>query len=84
MKNGKLRKSIRTFTVVFERASEGGYVAHIPSLPGCVTQGETFEEAERMAKDAIQVYCTSLKKHGERIPQETEEIIEQVKVSIAA
>ncbi|MDO8734784.1 MAG: type II toxin-antitoxin system HicB family antitoxin, partial [Elusimicrobiota bacterium] len=52
---------------VFEKASEGGYIATVPSLPGCITQGETFEETEKMAEDAIKCYCESLVKHGESI-----------------
>lgn len=56
------------FTVVFERAQEGGYIARVPALPGCFTQGETLEETEKMAEDAIRAYCASLKKHKEPVP----------------
>lgn len=63
-----MQKKIRKFTVVFEKAEEGEYIATVPLLPGCVTQGETFEETEAMIKDAIKCYCTSLSKHGEPIP----------------
>jgi len=42
--------------VVLERAEEGGYVVHVPSLPGCVSQGETREEALRNIKEAIELY----------------------------
>lgn len=58
------------YTVFFEPAEEGGYVVHVPSLPGCHTQGETFEEAMEMVRDAISGYIASLKKHGESIPEE--------------
>lgn len=68
------------FLVYLERAEEGGYIASCPQLPGCVTQGETVEEALAMIKDAIQGYIASLQKHGEPIPPGIEENIEAAKV----
>jgi len=56
------------FTVVYEGQPEGGYVVSVPALPGCHTEGRTFEEAQKMAVDAIRSYIASLKKHGEPIP----------------
>jgi len=76
------KKKIMEFTVVFEKAPEGGYIAAIPSLPGCMTQGETFEETEKMAEDAIKCYCESLVKHGEPIPDETEEYVGKISVPV--
>jgi predicted RNase H-like HicB family nuclease len=49
---------------------EGGYSVTVPSLPGCVTQGDTLEEAIAMARDAISVWITVAEKHGEPIPEE--------------
>ncbi len=51
---------------------EGGYTVTVPALPGCVTQGETLEEAIAMAKDAIRLYIESLRADGEVIPEERE------------
>lgn len=61
---------IFTYTVVFEKAHEGGYIAHVPVLPGCSTQGETFEEAKENAKDAIAGYIEVLQEDGDEIPVE--------------
>ena len=44
------------FKVVLEEAEEGGYVVYVPSLPGCVSQGETRDEALDNIKEAIEVY----------------------------
>lgn len=66
----KTKIQIAKFTAIFEPAEEGGYTVVVPSLPGCVTEGDTLEEAVKMAKDAIQAYIESLKKHNESIPQE--------------
>jgi predicted RNase H-like HicB family nuclease len=46
----------RRYTVLFEPAEEGGFVATCPALPGPVTEGETLEEAREMVKDAIRGY----------------------------
>ena len=59
-----------SYSVFYEQDSEGGFVAFVPSLPGCHTQGETLEEAERNVKKAIGLYLESLSAHGEPIPIE--------------
>lgn len=72
---GQRQETIYSYTVLFEPAEEGGYVVHVPSLPGCVTQGETFEEARAMAEDVIQLYIETLKDSGDDVPVERENII---------
>ncbi|MBZ5624333.1 MAG: type II toxin-antitoxin system HicB family antitoxin [Acidobacteriia bacterium] len=59
-----------SYSVFYEQASEGGYVAFVPALPVCHTQGETLEETERNIKEAIALYLESLAAHGEEIPEE--------------
>ena len=73
------------YLVYLEPAEEGGYIVSCPTLPGCVTQGETKEEALAMIKDAIEGYIASLKKHGEPVPLGIEEAVEveRVEVTIA-
>ena len=45
------------YTIILEPdPDEGGYTLTVPALPGCVTQGETIEEAIVMAKDAIRLF----------------------------
>ena len=44
------------------------YVVRVPELEGCITHGETPEEALTMAEQAIEAYIASLQKHGEKIP----------------
>jgi len=60
MANKKNRKKILSYTVIYQAVPEGGYIAFVPSLPGCHTQGESLEEAERNIKEAVQVYLESL------------------------
>jgi antitoxin HicB len=68
-------EKLLSYTVIFEPAVEGGFVVSVPVLPGCLTQGETFEEARRNIKDAIAVYLATLKDLGEDIPRELSEPI---------
>lgn len=61
-----------SYRIFLRPEPEGGYTVIVPSLPGCITYGETIEEAKEMAEDAIKAYLESLKKHGEEIPDDTE------------
>jgi len=72
---------IYDFTVIFQPAEEGGYNVIVPALPGCFTQGETLDEAQRMAEDAIRLYCHSLSVDGEKIPQEHGQFVGRIQVS---
>lgn len=42
--------------VVLEPSEEGGYTAYVPSLPGCISEGDTEEEAFANIKEAIRLY----------------------------
>ena len=42
--------------VVFEPSDEGGYTVYVPSLPGCISEGDTLEEARQNIREAIQLY----------------------------
>ena len=56
-----------------ERAEKGGCVVYVPSLPGCVSQGETREEALRNIKEATELYLEDIK---EPLPKAGVEIAE--------
>ncbi|HYW70503.1 MAG TPA: type II toxin-antitoxin system HicB family antitoxin [Pyrinomonadaceae bacterium] len=65
------------YRVLIEQDEDGIFVAEVPSLPGCVSQGDTREEATRNIKEAIELYLESLRAHDEPIPPPiTEELIE--------
>jgi antitoxin HicB len=65
------------FRVLIEVDEDGMFIAHCPSLPGCVSEGATRDEAMRNVQDAIAGYVASLRKHGEPIPPPIhEEIVE--------
>jgi len=60
-----------TYRVLLNREPEGGYTVTVPTLPGCVTYGESVDQAIEMAKEAIGVYIESLIEHNEPIPDES-------------
>ncbi|QIR40058.1 type II toxin-antitoxin system HicB family antitoxin [Tolypothrix sp. PCC 7910] len=49
------------FKVVLEPSDEGGYTVYVPSLPGCLSEGETVEEALENIQEAIELYLEPLK-----------------------
>ena len=69
-----------SYTVLFEAAEEGGFVATCPALPGLVTQGDTLEEARLMVQDAIRGYLESLRKDHRAIPVERRPVLEEIHV----
>jgi len=66
---------ILNYKILLKKEPEGGYTVSVPSLPGCITYGETIDESIINAKEAIELYIESLKSHGEDIPTE-ENILE--------
>lgn len=69
------------FTVFCEPQEEGGYTVTVPSLPGCISEGDTFEEAQVNIAEAIESYLGSLMIEGDEIPvEEKEEVVSSVNV----
>jgi antitoxin HicB len=60
-----------TYRILLNPEPEGGYTVNVPALPGCITYGETVDEAIDMAKEAIELYIESLVEHGEPVPDES-------------
>jgi predicted RNase H-like HicB family nuclease len=58
------------FTVVVERDEDGLYVASVPLLQGCYTQGQTYEEALENIKDVIKLHIEARQELREPIPIE--------------
>lgn len=44
------------FHIVLEPGEDGGYTVYVPSLPGCISEGDTREEAIENIKKAIELY----------------------------
>ncbi|MEJ7637373.1 MAG: type II toxin-antitoxin system HicB family antitoxin [Singulisphaera sp.] len=56
------------YVVVIERGADGGYSAYVPDLPGCVSCGDSIEEAKSLIREAISLHVDSLQHHHEPIP----------------
>ncbi len=63
------------FKVLIERDEDDWYVATVPSLPGCISQGKTEEEAKKNIKEAIKLHLSALVEEGVPIkpPKEAKE-----------
>ncbi len=59
------------YTIILDPGvDEGGYTVTVPLLPGCITEGDTFEEAVANAREAIAGYVEALAQCGDAIPIE--------------
>ena len=56
------------YTVVLEQEPDGGYVANVPALPGCVSQGDTRAEALTNIREAIEVYLEDCREASDPVP----------------
>jgi len=61
--------------VVIYRGDDDFWIAECPSLPGCVSQGKTREEAAQNVKEAIRGYITVLQEDGLPVPEERCEVL---------
>lgn len=64
-----MKEKVLKYDVIFEEQPDGGYTVTVPSLPGCISEGDTFEEAKGNIAEAITAYLESLAKDGEEIPE---------------
>lgn len=65
----------RNFKVIFEHNEEGGYTVTVPALPGCITEGDTVEEAMENAKEAITGFIEALKLQGQHPPEKDSQLL---------
>lgn len=64
-KDKKIEKEILKFNAVFLEEDDGGYSVSVPALPGCFSQGDTFEGAVDGIKEAIELYLEDEKENRE-------------------
>ncbi|MGI8785867.1 MAG: type II toxin-antitoxin system HicB family antitoxin [Acidobacteriota bacterium] len=68
------------YRVLVEQDEDGMFVVECSSLPGCISQGKTREEAIKNIQDAIRGYLESLKRRNEPIPPPLEEALVEVDI----
>lgn len=69
------------YTAIIRAGNESGFVASVPALPGCVSQGKTRRETLRNVKEAIEVYIEALLEDGMPVPTESSSEVVDVEVS---
>lgn len=58
-----------TYLAVMEPSEDGGYAVFFPDVPGCITYGETFESARKMAEEAVGLHVYAMECDGEPAPK---------------
>ena len=70
------------YTVILEREPDSGCVAFVPVLPGCISQGDTREEALANIREAMDLYVEDCKMARDPVPEE--DSLEYVEIETAA
>lgn len=71
-----IKDNILRYTAVFEPDTEtGGFVVTIPALPGCISEGDTFEEARKNIEEAASLYIEVMQEAQDEIPREEQGVI---------
>ena len=82
VKKSRRKSTSRVFQVIksgivfeFQPETEGGYTVTVPSLPGCISYGETFEQAMEMIIDAAEGWLAVAREEGIPIPEQFEDLV---------
>ncbi len=78
MSQNKLK--ILNYTVYIKPSEDGFFDVTVPALPGCITQGNTYEEALYMARECIQGFVEALQENNLPVPKERVSLIQRLKV----
>ena len=62
------------FQTIFEPSEDGGYTVYVPSLPGCISEGDTYEEALANISEAISLYLEPV--DDDYLPDENTQLVE--------
>ena len=65
----KKYRSKYQFEVIFTHQEEGGFTVEVPDLPGCISEGDTLEKAEKNIQEAIGLYLETLEERGIPLPE---------------
>jgi predicted RNase H-like HicB family nuclease len=83
MSKARKLQNISSYFAIFDPAEEGGYNVSFPDFPGCVTFGNTFEEAKKKAGEVLELWLEELADQRQEIPSRTARpIIDEIRVSL--
>ena len=63
--------------IILEHSDEGGYTVYVPSLPGCISEGETKKEALKNIQEAIELYLEPIEDDQSFLPN-----IEKIEIAV--
>ena len=85
MSRKKTATRVYRYTAVFEPQREGGYTVTVPALPGCISEGETFEEARKNIREAMELYLSvTRREHVDRHPPQDLSVVAPIEVKVPA
>ena len=71
------------YTAVFEPDEKsGGFTVIIPSLPGCISEGDTFEEALKNIREAASLYIETLQDEAKEVPEKKGVVISPIEIRV--
>ena len=76
-----MKKKVLEYNAIFQKEEDGGFSVWVPSLPGCTSQGDTFEKAVKNIKEAISLYLED--ESEQEINEETSKTRNQFMVPIS-
>lgn len=74
-----MKRKVLRYDVIFEEQEVGGYTVTVPTLPGCISEGDTFEDAKGNIADAIKLYVQDLEADGEEVPIDRKSVFKRFK-----
>ncbi len=77
-----MKKKVLNYNAIFQKEEEGGFSVWVPALPGCVSQGETFEEALENIKEAIALYLEDDKEKDDEVTDISNQFMVPVSISL--
>lgn len=77
-----MNKSQLQYEAVFMPQDDGGFTVEVPDLPGCISEGDTLEEAKNNIEEAIQLYIDTLRARGKAVPSPNKERYFTIGVSV--
>ncbi len=77
-----MKKKVLNYNSIFQNEAGGGFSVWVPSLPGCTSQGETFEEALENIREAIALYLEDDKEKDDEVTDISNQFMVPVSVSL--
>ncbi|MEK7062907.1 MAG: type II toxin-antitoxin system HicB family antitoxin [Patescibacteria group bacterium] len=78
------RKSLKilSYNAIFTPNEQKGFNVSFPDFPGCVTFGNSFEEAKKYAREALELWIAELNQNRENIPRESDAFLGKINVKV--